>query len=173
MLEDVWEFREVELYPSLFGQPEEGIYVLDADLFAVFGVENVDPRWLFLGVLVFPPTATRTSWLYVTSGGTTPWELDDDIDPEAPSWIGTELVIETHPIAPGVDSQLRYAAIARPSHYTADASLASGTLEFLHVVGISESERDYAKAHSTHALIERLAAAGAYPTTDPCRQPVA
>lgn len=213
LLEEVWEFREQTLFPSLFGQAAEEIYVLDAGLFASFGVNEVDPRWLFLGVMAFPPTPTRASWLYVTSGGTTPWDVEDDdgVDLDQPSWLGTELVIEAPgqatwpiealrrllaynvllahghfgdvaplrvgarvplggPIAPGVESSLRYVVIARPAHYAADARLASGTLEFLHVVGVSESERDYAKSHSTLALLDRLESAGAFPVTDPCRQ---
>lgn len=208
LLESVWEYREQTLYPSLFGQAAEEIFVLDANEFATFGAE-ADPRWLFLGVMVFAPTATRDSWLYVTSGGTTPWEIDDDATAEDPSWISTELVIEASqradwpiralqrllaynvllahghfgdvaplcvgargPLSSGDDSLLRYVVIAQPSHYAAQAQLESGTLAFLQVVGITESERDYAKAHSSAALIERLTQAGACPVIDPKRQAV-
>ncbi|WP_167595121.1 suppressor of fused domain protein [Collimonas pratensis] len=214
-LEKVWEYREEQLYPRLFGQPGRGIFPLDLELFSeVFGNQAVDPRWLHLGVFEFPPTNTRNSWLYVTSGGSTPWELAPiDYNPVEYSWLGVEFVMEVYeqadwPIqvlrrllayhvlvchgrfgdmapldyghrvpAGGAidgsdDSKLRFLAIAKPNHYDASAQLDSGRFDFLHVVGISESERDFAKSTSTEALITALHLHKAYPVTASKRAPI-
>jgi hypothetical protein len=69
-------------------------------------------------------------------------------------------------------SALRFAAIGRADHYAARFSLASGAVDLLQVVGISEPERDYAKVNGTTALIELLRGAGAFPITDPMRASV-
>jgi hypothetical protein len=209
-LEGVWEHREEVLFPSMFGEKSEGIFTLSANIFTdIFQQESYDPRWLFLGVMEFRPSPRRDSWLYVTSGGTTPWETDpDQYNSAEPSWLGTELVIESPekaewpvlvlqrllaynvllchgmygdarsldygariplggPIAP--KSDLRFVALAKPAHYPHTAQLPSGTIDFLHVVGITEAERDYAKEHSTQAMIDLLQSAGAFPITDPAR----
>ena len=94
-LESVWALREEEMYPALFGPESRGIFVLDPADFANFGAQ-CDPRWLFLGVFEFAPTPTRQSWVYVTSGGSTPWEQKpEDYGAEEFSWLGFELMIET------------------------------------------------------------------------------
>jgi len=78
-LEEIWRLREEEVYPKLFGPVGRGIFPLTQDLFARrFDQLDVDPRWLFLGVFEFPPTADRNSWIYVTSGYSNPWELEPD-----------------------------------------------------------------------------------------------
>ncbi len=66
-------------------------------------------------------------------------------------------------------SALRLVAIGRADHYDATFSLASGAVDLLHVVGITESERDYAKIHGTVDLIDLLRKTGAFPVTDPAR----
>lgn len=66
-------------------------------------------------------------------------------------------------------SQLRFLVAIRPKHYEARFVLASGKADFLHLVGITESERDYAREHGTEALVEKLAAAGSSSITDPAR----
>lgn len=214
-MESIWEYREEVLYPGLFGKGEDQIFPLAAEDFVAIRRKAVDPRWLHLGVMMFAPTARRPSWLYVTSGGSTPWETEPgDYDAEDYSWLGVELALESReradwpvlvlrrllayqvlvchgaygdvpglgygarvplggPIDPASDSALRFALIARPSHYPSSAQLESGRFDFLHVVGISESERDFAKAHGNGRLIEKLAAVEAYPATDPARPPVA
>lgn len=50
--------------------------------------------------------------------------------------------------------------------------LPSGEVEFFTVTGITKDEIGFAQANGTAALIERLAAAGAYPVTDPTRRVV-
>lgn len=94
-LERIWEHREAVLYRGLFGVGGEKIFVLSAEMFLeTFQQESYDPRWLFNGVLEYAPTATRASWLYVTSGMSNAWE-DDLPDPEGISGIGCEFVFET------------------------------------------------------------------------------
>lgn len=217
-LEEVWAYREETLYPQLFGEKHNGIFVLDHDDFTSLGAENVDPRWLHLGVFEFEPTPARNSWLYVTSGGSTPWETEPaDYNPEEYSWLGSELVIEV-PSQPkdqwpikllrrllaynvllahgkfGEDKPLldyggripigdvirekgaiglRCVVLAEPKHYPATAQLASGQFDFLHAVGITDSEKDWARAHSSEALLRLLEVHGGFPVTDPRRKAVA
>ena len=95
-LESVWELREEVLYPQLFGPVSRGIFVLEFSDFAALGHPECDPRWLHLGVFEFAPTPERPSWLYATSGGSTPWEQEpDQYMPGAESWLGFEFLMET------------------------------------------------------------------------------
>jgi hypothetical protein len=193
----------------LFGTLSRGIFPLEAEMFEqIFDVQQVDPRWLYLGVMEFKPTPTRNSWLYVTSGASNPWEAEpQDYRADEYSWLGVEFVIEVptqvdwpihalrrllayhllvshghfgdseplnygHRVPAGgaidssVDSKLTVLAITKPSHYESTVQLDSGIFDFLHVVGITEQERDYAKATSTDELIAKLKMHGAYPVTD-------
>lgn len=94
-LEDVWEFREQQLYPSLFGPGGRGIFPLTRQLFADrFKVTSIDMMWEFFGVFEFAPTETRNSWLYVTSGLSNPWEDDaSEFNPKTPSGYGAEFYL--------------------------------------------------------------------------------
>jgi len=210
-LEQVWSYREEVLYPELFGKMARGIFPLTFDTFKPFGEQEIDPRWLHLGVMEFKPNDSRSSWLYVTSGGSTPWDTEpEEYDVDGYSWLGVEFVIETtqqadwpvlvlqrllayqvllchgrygeaEPLDYGDrlpaggaidasdDSVLRFMALAEPDHYPATGQLESGKFEFLHVIGISEAERDYAKAANTNELVEKLRIAGAWPGTQPRR----
>src|SRR4051812_28004883 len=96
-LESVWEYREEILYPQLFGEQQRGICTLTFELFdEILKDTTVDPRWLHLGAVEFAPMAKRQSWLYVTSGGSTPWEGEPaDYKKDEYSWLGVEFVIET------------------------------------------------------------------------------
>lgn len=95
-LEEVWRIREEEVYPRLFGPVNRGIFVLDQEVFAAFGISDPDPRWLMHGVFEFAPTATRASWLYVTSGYSNPWDDEPgDYSPTGDSGAGVEFVFET------------------------------------------------------------------------------
>jgi hypothetical protein len=214
-LEKVWEYREEVLYPALFGKVSRGIFPLEAETFTrLFGQQEIDPRWLFLGVCEFNPTPLRNSWLYVTSGASTPWETaPEDYHSSEYSWLGIEFVLEVpeqadwpihalrrlltyhllachgrlgqatpmdygHRIPAGgpVDgsrnSELTFFAVAKPGHYKASAQLDSGRFDFLHLIGITEREREFARMSSTEDLIARLEAGGAYPVTDPGRTSV-
>lgn len=209
-LEAVWEHREEVLYPRLFGPKARGIFVLDFELFAnTFRQENVDPRWLYYGVLEHGPTE-RGTYHYVTSGASNPWEVEpEDYGKQAFSGFGTELVLETpgsadwpiallqrllafnillahgrygdaepldygHRVPLGGPmtrgSALLHVLIAPSDSYPPQFSLASGRVDLLHLVGISEKERDYAKAHGSEALLRILKEQGAFPLTDPDRR---
>jgi len=89
-LEEVWRIREEEVYPSLFGPVSRGIFPLSQDLFSQrFGQNDIDPRWLFMGVFEFAPHGDRNHWLYVTSGYSNPWD-DEEFDPTGESGAGVE-----------------------------------------------------------------------------------
>jgi len=96
-LEEIWRIREEEIYPKLFGPVSRGIFPLTQDLFlGRFGQDDVDPRWLSLGVFEFAPTLDRPSWLYVTSGHSNPWDDDpEDYREENESGAGVEFILAT------------------------------------------------------------------------------
>jgi hypothetical protein len=91
--EQVWATREERVYRTFFGPDTGGIYTLDAKVFEPFQKRGVDPRWLTHGVLKFPPTRTRGSWLFATSGLSNPWK-DEQPNPDGWSGLGCELAIE-------------------------------------------------------------------------------
>jgi hypothetical protein len=93
-LEEVWRLREEQLYPTLFGPLSRGIFPLSQELFArQFSQHDIDPRWLFYGVLEYPPTEQRNSWLYATSGLSNPWDNEREAyDPSGRSGSGVEFV---------------------------------------------------------------------------------
>src|ERR1700730_7057783 len=70
------------------------------------------------------------------------------------------------------DSALNHLLIAPPQHYEAQFVLDSGKVELLHVAGITERERDYAKEHGSEALLALLQNAGGFPVTNPLRSTV-
>ncbi|MGD1864454.1 MAG: suppressor of fused domain protein [Phormidesmis sp.] len=214
VFEAIWETREEEIYPNLFGDKCRGTFVLTADVFTkVFGQASFDPRWLHYGVIEFEPTADRNSWIYVTSGTSNPWEAEpSDYALSDYSGYGTELVLEVpqqnqwaiitlqrllafnillvhgkygavQPLDYGSwvplrgpidfqDSSLTYVVLAKPEHYSPSFKLLSGQVDFLHAVGITSTERDYAQAHSSEALIDRLKSTEAFPATDATREAV-
>jgi len=209
LLARVWEYREEKLYPALFGSVRRGIFVIPYDMFnKTFGQEEVDPRWLHFGVFEFSPTATRASWLYVTSGMSTPWEADQ-ADPDATSGLGCEFVFEStlqgdwairriwqlmayqillchgrypgraplgnfdrlplrSPLGPS-PSEIQLLMLAPAEDTIGTQQLESGSFQFVRVVGISEVEAAHAREQGGGALLERLAASGAFPVTDPER----
>jgi hypothetical protein len=69
-------------------------------------------------------------------------------------------------------SALTHMLIAPPDGYEAQFSLASGKVDLLHAVGITEQERDYAKANGSAALLVLLKSTGGFPVTDPGRRSV-
>jgi hypothetical protein len=70
------------------------------------------------------------------------------------------------------DSELTNFLIAPPEGYEPQFQLASGKVDLLHVSGITDDERDYAKEHGSSALLELLKRHGAFPVTDPARRSV-
>jgi hypothetical protein len=66
--EDAWAVREDRLYRALFGDTGPGIYTLDQELLTtVFHQESIDPSWLTHGVFECPASASRQTWLYLSS----------------------------------------------------------------------------------------------------------
>jgi hypothetical protein len=53
-----------------------------------------DSRWLHSGVFEYAPKHDCSSWVYVTSGMSTPWE-DDEANRGAVSGLGCEFVLES------------------------------------------------------------------------------
>lgn len=92
-LEDSWEEREEKVYKKIFGDVGAGIYPLSNEIFDRMKANGVDPRWLTHGVFKSPPSATRKTWAYVTSGMSNPWESEE---PEEYSGLGVEFVMETN-----------------------------------------------------------------------------
>lgn len=92
--EQAWEQREEQVYPERFGSLSRGIFTLSAELFRqTFKVEDPDPRWLHCGVLEYAPSATRSSWLYVSSGMSNDWDSTTP-NPAGATGLGCELVME-------------------------------------------------------------------------------
>ena len=77
------------------------------------------------------------------------------------------------PINGDAASQVRFAVIVEPSNFAPSFRLPSGRVDLLEVVGITEAERDYAKAEGTAALVARLKTHAHFPLTDPSRAGVA
>lgn len=210
--ERVWEYREEVAYPRIFGGIGHNIHALTPDIFKdSYDQTDLDPSWMFHGILESAPNEKRDSWLYVTSGMSNAWGMEAvDYRRDQPSGLGIEMVLEAPSQAPWAlglianlmaynllvaagrygdrpvfgyghrmalqesiafdrDSDLRCVVFARPSHYDHTVVLDSGTLRFLHVVGIADAELEYAKRHTTRDLIDRLQVRGAYPVTDPDR----
>ena len=72
-----------------------GIFPVPYDLFTTtFIQDDIDPRWLHYGVFEYAPTPERSSWVYVTSGVSTPWD-DDEPNPDGVSGLGSEFVFES------------------------------------------------------------------------------
>jgi hypothetical protein len=96
-LESVWEHREEVVYRDLFGDIGQGIYALTADVFQQgFNFNEIDPRWLFYGVFESAPNEKHSSWLYVTSGMSNPWDVEPvDYATSERSGLGMEFVLET------------------------------------------------------------------------------
>ncbi|MEL6551996.1 MAG: suppressor of fused domain protein [Cyanobacteria bacterium J06621_11] len=214
LFEQIWEYREEDLYPTLFGQKHRGIFVLTPELFTQgFKQSSYDPRWLTYGVIEFEPTEDRNSWLYVTSGASNPWNGDSSTyASQEYSGFGAELVLEVteqsqwaivvlqrllafnilltvgrYGEAPALDyghriplrqpidgknSLLTDIVISKPAHYPDSFTLKSGQVDFLHAIGITASERDYAQKCGSDQLLEQLKHAGAAPITDASRTAV-
>lgn len=92
--ESVWSEREDRVYRALFGDLGEGVYSASPQVYARYRREP-HPGWLNHGVFACPPNPQRASWLYVTSGLSNPWNLEQPgRDPSGFSGLGFELVVE-------------------------------------------------------------------------------
>jgi len=91
-LEESWEEREEKSYKDMFGDTGPGIYTLSTEIFDRMNAKGIDPRWLTHGVFKCPPNKNRSTWAYVTSGMSNPWETEE---PEEYSGLGVEFLMET------------------------------------------------------------------------------
>lgn len=93
--EQVWSDREDRVYRSLFGDLGGGVYSAGPRVYERYG-KQPHPGWQNHGVFACPPHGERRHWLYVTSGLSNPWNLDQPgRDPSGFSGLGFELVIAT------------------------------------------------------------------------------
>jgi len=71
------------------------------------------------------------------------------------------------------DSPLRHLILSDPpAPLPAQFELASGVVDLVLCTGITDAERDFARAHDSAALLEKLQQAGASPLTDTARHSV-
>lgn len=95
LLERVSEYREETLYARLFGNVCRGIFVIPHEMFAqTFAQTDVDPQWLHHGVFEYAPTPSRLSWVYASSGMSTPREAQE-ANSNAISGLGCEFILES------------------------------------------------------------------------------
>jgi hypothetical protein len=92
LFEEIWRYREEEIYPKLFGVASEGISPVPFERLQIGKI--TDPRWNTCGVFRFAPTADRNSWIYVSSGLSNEW-FEEELSPENVSGFGCEFVLET------------------------------------------------------------------------------
>jgi hypothetical protein len=69
-------------------------------------------------------------------------------------------------------SEIQTLMLAPPDAGPGIQRLESGSFSLVHVVGITEAEAAYARAHDGVALLEQLRAEEAFPVTDPARQSI-
>lgn len=213
-LEEVWRIREEEVYPRLFGPPSRGIFPLNSEVFSRFGPQEIDPRWLTMGVFEFAPTSARQSWLYVTSGYSNPWNDDPtDYNPEGESGAGVEFTLTTTeqadwaiqtlqsmlafdllldagrfppsqrlflhdrvplhgPVNGRSECLVRNLIMVEPEGFDQEFLLPSGVVILVTFIGTTDAETAFARTEGTDGLIERLRAAGHFPSIDPGRSSV-
>jgi hypothetical protein len=205
--ESVWADREDRVYRDAFGAVGDGVFTAGASAYERFG-KQPHPGWLNHGVFACPPNATRASWLYVTSGLSNPWNLEQPgRDPSGFSGLGFELVVESTrsadwavpllhnlmayellvavgsyegaelleygnrvplngSITPSFESAIRWLLVEVPRHYPATFELASGRVDFFHLVGATDAEVELARQTDQDVLTALLVRGGACPRTD-------
>ncbi len=96
---DIWRDREERAYPPLFGKlPPTVIPLRGETLRAILGPETtVQEDWLHYAVIEVAPNERHSDWLYVTTGLSQPWKIDDParLDRNGYSGAGFELVLRT------------------------------------------------------------------------------
>jgi len=73
------------------------------------------------------------------------------------------------PITLEGDSLIQNLVVTKPTHYGDHFILESGRVDFLHLVGTTDRENDFAKNHGSLELCDRLLASGYAPITQPDR----
>jgi len=69
-------------------------------------------------------------------------------------------------ITPEFDSAIRWLLVEPPRHYAASFELASGRVDFFHLVGATDAEVELARQSDQDALVALLQQRGAWPHTD-------
>ena len=207
----IWHQREEVVYPERFGSAVHGIFPLTKrDFTSHCEPSLVATEWLQCGVFAFEPTATRDSWLYVTSGTSNPGLATAATAGSASSGLGTELLLETKqqaswatallkqllvynllaaaglngeqvpldywhrrsiptPLDGWKSERIDHLLINVPPHLESTFTLPSGQVDLLHVIGITQAERDVAEQRGGDQLLQQLQNANAYPLTTPER----
>lgn len=70
------------------------------------------------------------------------------------------------------NSKLEFLLLVTPARFPSLLTQESGTADFIQLVGISEGERDFARAQGNEQLIRWFEENTTYPTTDPARAPM-
>lgn len=124
-----WQQREESFYPGMFGRPDGPQQLLTEDIFREeFSRNAVHPFWLHHGVISFPPTDQRSTWLYATSG------MSNAFDSEADEWsgLGVEFILETNGPAPWAAGKLlrlmAFNLLITAGHYKEQSDLTFGSI---------------------------------------------
>jgi hypothetical protein len=98
--QDIWRDREERAYPELFGKLPDSLIPLRAEkLRSILGPGvTIDNNWLHHAVVEVAPNQQHADWLYVTTGMSQPWKIDDPgkLDRNGYSGQGFEMVLRTH-----------------------------------------------------------------------------
>lgn len=73
-------------------------------------------------------------------------------------------------ITPGFESAIRWLLVEPPKHYAPSFELASGRVDFFHLVGATDNEIALARATDQDVLKELLQKGGVWPRTDAARK---
>jgi len=69
-------------------------------------------------------------------------------------------------VTPSFDSAIRWLLVEQPKHYPSSFDLASGRVDFFHLVGATEAEVELGRQTNQDMLVALLQKGGAYPRTD-------
>ena len=97
--EDIWRDREERVYPELFGElPKTVLPIRPEALRAILGQNaTLEDDWLHMAVIEIAPNDKHTDWLYVTTGFSQPWKIEDpdQLDRNGYSGYGYEMILRT------------------------------------------------------------------------------
>ena len=97
--QEIWRDREERAYPELFGKLPSTLIPLRLEkLRSILGSGvTIDDNWLHYAVVEVAPNQQHDDWLYVTTGLSQPWKIDDPVklDRNGYSGQGFEMVLRT------------------------------------------------------------------------------
>lgn len=95
--QDIWADREERAYSELFGKvPDTLIPLRPEKLQSILGPDvKLETHWLNHAVVEIAPNQQHADWLYVTTGLSQPWKIDDPakLDRNGYSGQGFEMVL--------------------------------------------------------------------------------